>query len=77
MKCYTPKLIGRNTTVGVGIGLKMDNVQDLLILNTTITVNLDPIFDNDNNYDIEPGQTQNLTIKVCLNFTSSIKLFSN
>ncbi len=64
MKCLAPNLGVKNDTVMVELGLKMDNVQDLLILNTNISVYVDPIFDNNHNFDIQPGQTRNLSLRV-------------
>ena len=65
MKCLAPQLNNKNGTSVVVIGLMMDNVRNLLILeNVNITVFTDPIFDTGLNFEIQPGQSQNLTLTV-------------
>ncbi len=65
MKCLAPRLNNKNGTSKVVIGLQMDNVRNLLILeDVNITVFTDPIFNTGLNFEIQPGQSQNLTLTV-------------
>ncbi len=65
MKCLAPRLSNKNGTSQVVIGLQMDNVRNLLILeDVNITVFTDPIFNTGLSFEIQPGQSQNLTLTV-------------
>ena len=66
MKCQAPPVTNSNVSVDVIMGLKMDNVQQLLNLNLSLTVYQNPIFMNDFTDEIEPGNSKNLTITVCI-----------
>lgn len=65
MKCRAPP-VNSNVSVDVIIGLKMDNVQQLLNLNVSLTVYQNPIFMTDFMDEIQPGNRKNLTITVCI-----------
>ena len=70
MRCAAPSLTGKNATVVVAIGLRMDDVRDLQLLeNVNITVFLDPVFNANNDFTVQPGQTRNLTLTVNYYFT--------
>lgn len=64
MKCKAPSVTNSNVSVDVIMGLKMDNVQELLNLNVSLTVHQNPIFMTDFMDEIEPGNRKNLTIIV-------------
>lgn len=65
MKCSAPELVSDSSeAVLVAIGLEMDNVQSLLVLDQNISVFVDPIFNGGLEFQVQPGQTRNITLTV-------------